>query len=125
MKPGLKIAYPGSTQRMSFAEKDEEKGFIEGELIDGRIMIRFIPLPAYDMELVEINTSGMTARECEKSLEEQFWRLDREMVIRFQLTGGRKTSDYPDLNFERIRALMPPVLECQFAIRAGDRWVLR
>ena len=125
VKSGLNIVYPGSTQRMSFAEMHEDKGFIEGELMDDHIMTRFIPLPSYDMELVEINTRGMTSEECEKALKEQFWRLDRDLVIRFQLTGGRKSSDYPAVDFEKIRALMPPVLECQFAVRAGNRWVTR
>ena len=48
-----------------------------------------------------------------------------DLVIRFNLTGGAKSKDYPDLNFKKIRHEMPPVLECQFAIKAGKRWYLR
>jgi len=123
LKPSLKFVYPGSIQRMSFAEMYEEKGFIEGEILNNRIETRFIPLPAYDMEIVEIKASGMTGQDLEETICSQFWRFSEDMVIRFSLTGGSKATDYPDLDFQKIRARMPPVLECQFAIKIGKRWV--
>jgi DNA repair exonuclease SbcCD nuclease subunit len=125
LKPGLVFAYPGSPQRMSFAEMNEEKGFIQGEIVDGHIATRFIPLPAYEMETVEIEVAGLSTDACVEKISEQFWRFGEDRVIRFQLTGGKKAADYPDLDFEKIRAGMPPVLECQFAVRVGKRWVLR
>lgn len=42
VKPQLNFLYPGSIQRMSFAERYEEKGFVEGELLGNRIETRFI-----------------------------------------------------------------------------------
>lgn len=36
-----------------------------------------------------------------------------------------KASDYPDIDFNKIRAEMPPVLECQFAIKVGTDWMTR
>jgi len=39
--------------------------------------------------------------------------------------GGASKKDYPQIDFERLRAEMPPVLECQFAIRAGKRWIAK
>lgn len=125
LKPGLNFVYPGSIQRISFAEMVEEKGFIEGEVLNNRIETRFIPLPVYDMEIVEIEAAGMTASECEEAVIGQFWRLSEDLVIRFNLTGGVKSADYPDLDFKKIRSTMPPVFECQFAIKAGKRWILK
>ena len=125
MKPELKILYPGSIQRMSFAEMHEEKGFIEGEVLNNRIETRFIPLPVYDMEIVEIETAGMTTSQCEEEITGQFWRFSEDLVIRFNLVGGEKTGDYPDVDFGRIRSIMPPVLECQFAVKTAKRWILR
>jgi len=125
LKPSLPFVYPGSIQRMSFAEMYEEKGFVEGELLNGRIETRFMPLPAYDMEIVEIEAVGRTGDECEMDIRNQFWRLRNDLFIRFNLTGGTKKGDYPDIDFDRIRADMPAVLECHFAIKTGKKWILR
>ena len=124
-KPELKVVYPGSTQRMSLAERDEEKGFVEAEVLNNRIETRFMPLPAYDMEVVDIAAAGMSSRDLEEMIKGQFWRFDEDLVIRFNLTGGGRLSDYPDFNFQRLRADMPSVLECRFALRAGKRWVFK
>jgi DNA repair exonuclease SbcCD nuclease subunit len=125
LKPGLRFVYPGSTQRMSFAEMDEEKGFVVGELVHDRIETRFIPLPAYSMERVEIEGAGLSAADFEARIRDQFWRLDGDRVVRFEIVGGARAADYPDPDFRRLRAEMPPVLECQFAFRVGQRWVMR
>ena len=125
LKPGLNFVYPGSTQRVSFAEMDEEKGFIEGELLNGKIETRFISLPVYEMEIVQVEAAGRTSKECEDEIVSQFWRFEADRVIRFDLTGGGKPSDYPDVDFGRIRRIMPPVLECQFVIHAGKRAIVK
>ncbi len=125
LRPQMRIVYPGAIQRMSFAEMDEEKGFVVGEIAQGRIETSFVPLPACSMEIVEIPTAGLTASECERAITSHAWRFDERLVIRFNLTGGEKASDYPDMDFDRLRSKMPSVLECQFAIKVGGRWVLK
>ena len=125
LKPCLNFVYPGSIQKMSFAEMYEEKVFVEGEILNNRVETRTIPLPSYDMEIVDIMAAGMDAEACERTIESQFWRFSADLVIRFNLTGGTKLRDYPHLDFDKIRTRMPPVLECQFAIKAGKRWVLK
>jgi len=125
LNAGIHFVYPGSTQRMSFAEMDEEKGFVEGEVLHDRIETRFIPLPAHDMEIIEIEAAGMTEREVEDAVTSHFWRFEENRVIRFQFTGAESTRDYPDVDFERIRAQMPSILECQFVLRAGKRVMVK
>jgi DNA repair exonuclease SbcCD nuclease subunit len=125
LRPGVNFVYPGSIQRISFAEMNEEKGFVEAEVLNNRIETRFMPLPVYDMEIVEIAAAGMGTTDLQGAIEAQFWRFDEDLVIRFNLTGGKGLSDYPDLDFQSLRAQMPPILECQFMMRAGKRWVMR
>jgi DNA repair exonuclease SbcCD nuclease subunit len=125
LKPGLNFVYPGSTQRISFAEMHEEKGFVEGETLNSKIETRFVHLPVYDMEIVRIEAAGLSAEACEDVIESQFWRCSDKMVIRFSLTGGAKEKDYPDIDFTGIRTKMPPVLECQFAVKTRNRWVMK
>jgi DNA repair protein SbcD/Mre11 len=122
-RPGLSFVYPGSTQRMSFAEVNEDKGFVEGEVIHDRIETRFIPLPAWAMEIVEIEAAGRTSREIENTIRDQFRRFNQDLVIRFNLVGGSVVGDYPEIDFHRLRAEMPGVLECQFAVKARKRWI--
>ncbi|MCJ7594424.1 MAG: hypothetical protein MUO52_06585, partial [Desulfobacterales bacterium] len=125
LKPSLPFVYPGSIQRISFAEMHEDKGFVEAELLHDRIETRFIPLSAWDMEMVEIEAAGRTSGDVEEAIRSQFWRFSEDLVIRFNLTGGAGTSDYPPVDFQRMRADMPPILECQFAVKAGKRWIKR
>lgn len=125
LKPGIKFVYPGSPQRISFAEMDEDKGFVEAEVINNRIETRFVPLPVYDMEMVEVQTGGLSTEECLEAIRNQFWRFDPERVIRFNLTGGKKLGDYPKVDYQKLRAEMPPILDCQFALKTGPKWVMR
>ena len=110
---------------MSFAEMDEEKGFVQGEVLHDRVETRFVPLPSWEMEIVEIEAAGLSAAETEKAIQSQFWRFSEDLVIRFNLTGGASQKDYPQIDFDRLRLEMPPILECQFAIRAGKRWIAK
>jgi len=125
LKPGIKFDYPGSTQRISFGEMAEDKGFVEAEILDNRIETRFVPLPVYDMEMVEIQASGLSSGEFKEAIRRQFWRFDEDLVIRFNLTGSVMIGDYPEVDFQKLRAEMPSILECQFAIKAGQKWVMR
>ncbi len=123
LRPALGFVYPGATQRMSFAEMEEEKGFVEGEVVNNRVETRFIPLPAWDMEIVEIEAAGRSAKEVEKAIRNEFWRFSQDLVIRFNLIGGSGAADYPEVDFRRLRTEMPAALECQFAIKARRRWI--
>lgn len=125
LKPGIKFVYPGSTQRISFAEQNEDKGFIEAEVINNRIETRFVRLPVYELELVEIPSRGLSPADVLEAIRSQFWRFDENRVIRFNLTGGGKAADYPEVDFGALRAEMPPVLECQFALQVGTKWVMK
>lgn len=125
LKPGIQFVYPGSIQRISFAEMNEDKGFIEAEILDNRIETRFVPLPVYDMEMVEILADGLTSEECQEAIRNQFWRYDENLAIRFNLIGGIRLGDYPKVDFQKLRAEMPPILECQFALKTGSKWIMR
>ncbi len=96
-----------------------------GEVLNDRIETQFRPLPVYDMEIVQIETAGMGVKDLEEAIKNQFWRFHEELVIRFNLIGGTKLSEYPDLDVQGLRGRMPPILECQFMLRAGERWVIR
>ena len=122
-RPALRFVYPGSIQRMSFAEMNEEKAFVTGEVVGNRVEISFIPLPAWDMEMVEIEAGGRTAGSVEKEIREQGWRFRKDLLIRFNLTGGSRRGDYPEIDFENLLEEMPLVLECQLMLKTAKGWV--
>lgn len=124
-RPRTNIVYPGSIQRMSFAEVDEDKAFVVAEVMGDRIETRFIPLPEWDMGMVEIEAAGQSPDAVQSAIRSQFWRFREDMVIRFNLTGGSRMSDYPEIDFESLRKEMPAVLECQFVIKTEKRWVAK
>jgi DNA repair protein SbcD/Mre11 len=124
-RPRTNIVYPGSIQRMSFAEVDENKAFVVAEIMGDRIETRFIPLPEWDMEMVEIEAAGQGREALQNDIRSQFWRFREDMVIRFNLTGGSRMTDYAEIDFESLRKEMPPVLECQFVIKTEKRWVAK
>ena len=76
------------------------------------------------MEIVEIKAGGLSSEECREAIRSQFWRFDEDRVSRFNLTGGDKIRDCPPVDFQKLRAEMPPILECQLAIKAGQKWVI-
>ena len=125
LRTACSFVYPGSIQRMSFAEMYEEKGFIEGEILNGRFETRFLPLPCFDMEIVQIDAAGLSPAECENEILNQSWRMSEDLVIRFNLTGGKRLGDYATLDYKKIRDKMPPALESQFAVKTANRWVMR
>jgi DNA repair exonuclease SbcCD nuclease subunit len=123
LKPSLKIVYPGSIQRMSFAEMNEDKAFVAGEVVGDRIETRFMPLPSWDMEIVEIEAGGKSSGAVEGDIKEQYWRFRKDIVIRFNLTGGTRKCDYPEIDFDNLRKGMPPILECQFMMKTAKGWI--
>lgn len=125
LKPRMKLVYPGSIQRMSFAERYEEKGFVEGEPRGDRIATRFLPLPVFQMEMVEIDAAGMTEAQFIDVLPGYMWRFNKDMIIRFNLVGGTRKSDYPSIDFTKIRENMLSVLECQFALHTDTGWIFK
>lgn len=124
LTPGCNFVYPGSSQRISFAERDEEKGFIVGEILNDRIETSFIRLPVFNMEIMDIEISGLDGRACEETIRSHFWRFYENLVIRFNLTGIGETRHLPEIDFQKLRAEMPPVLDCQFAVKTGPRRVI-
>jgi exonuclease SbcD len=124
LETSIPFAYPGSIQRMSFAEMEEGKGFIHVEVAEGKFHIQFRHLPAHDMEVVEIDAGGMTSSQLKEAILAHSWRCHPQLVIKFLITGGSKPSDYPSVELDDVRRSLPAVLECQFAFRIRNRWVI-
>jgi len=81
------IYYPGSTERTSFNEETEQKGFYSLELDrTGVVREEFHPTPARPMETVHCSLFGQTSltRQVQEKLEK---KQDSEKILRVQVSG--------------------------------------
>ena len=84
---GTPVIYPGSTERASFQEEGEKKGFLWLELgQDGIVQEEFHPTPARSMETLDYKVSGEArlTRQIQDALEK---RADTEKIIRVRVSG--------------------------------------
>lgn len=84
---GTPVIYPGSTERASFNEESEKKGFVWLELAKtGIVQQEFHSTPARQMETLGFRVSGegSITRQIEDSLEK---RVDDEKILRVRVSG--------------------------------------
>lgn len=84
---GTPIIYPGSTERASFNEEGEEKGFVWLELDkSGLVQQEFRPTPARPMETLDYRVSGegSLTRQIEDALER---KIDDQKILRVRVSG--------------------------------------
>ncbi len=84
---GVPIMYPGSTERCSFQEEDEKKGFVWLELDkNGIVSEEFHPTPARPMETLDFHVAkeGNLTRQVQDRLEKL---VDPEKILRVRING--------------------------------------
>ncbi len=84
---GTRVIYPGSTERVSFQEEGERKGFLWLELDrNGIVNKEFHQTPARSMETLDYKAEGegSLTRKIQEALEK---RADLEKIIRVRVKG--------------------------------------
>ena len=125
------VLYPGSTERTSFAEKDEPKGTLVIDVARngtrdgaGTATWEFRELPARPMADVTLDPR-CDAETFETRLRESLSRLDPRSVVRIRLTRDPSPEALPLLRAEALRAAAPPSMSVSIAWRgtpAGGSW---
>jgi DNA repair exonuclease SbcCD nuclease subunit len=119
------VIYPGSTERTSFAERDEEKGYMILEMdcsnpertIDHGI--KFVNLPARPMANLVIDASGYDADALLDLIRLRLAELDPESVVRIQLVGDEILEIEPALSVSILRSIAPATMNVTLA---GSRY---
>jgi len=83
---GTTIVYPGSTERASFAEEDEVKGFVWAEIMgDGEVMVEHVPTSARPFKTVELVIGEGDITEQVSNTLKKF--SDKNLICRLMLKG--------------------------------------
>jgi DNA repair exonuclease SbcCD nuclease subunit len=105
------VFYPGSIERTSFAEKDEEKGYLMLEVAAGAVRSwRFHPLPTRPMVRVDLRTDGMSPADLRSSIERMLARLPDDAVVRVNLLGDLPEASRAVIAASALRVLAPATM---------------
>lgn len=117
------VLYAGSTERTSFAERNDEKGTVLLEVAradSGKAATtwEFRKLPARPMVDLEIDP-GPGGTDLETRLRQSLARLDPRSVVRIRLSRDPPSGALPLLRAEALRAAAPTGMTVTVAWRRG------
>ena len=109
------VLYPGSTERTSFAERDEPKGFLDVTLEAGAgrapaVSWQFVPLPARPMINLDLPMPSCEAH-LRSLLAEHAGRIPEDAVVRVSVAGASETP--PGLTSTLLRTILPASMNVQ------------
>lgn len=121
------VLYPGSTDRTSFAEKDERKGFLMLELGAGKapggVLVRheFRELPVRPMVEAALDVGGAGADEVGERLRALLARLDPSSLVKVRLQGEPLPGGLAPLGAAALREAAPETMTVTVVPRGGFR----
>jgi DNA repair exonuclease SbcCD nuclease subunit len=132
----MPVLYPGSTERTSFAEMREPKGYLDltlgGDSGPGRrhLTFDFVPLPARPMHDLLLGPGLDNPDETRAFLKSQLARLDPHSIIRIRWADGVPLEARSAVTGALLREVAPPTMNVELggafsAARSGDRRALR
>ena len=117
------VLYPGSIERTSIAEADEQKGYMivelkpEGERVD--VAWNFHALPARPLVRHDLQLDGLGAPQVESTIRTLVATSPADAVISVRVTGtiSEEVSRVLSANF--LRALTPPTMNLDLRLADG------
>jgi len=99
--------YSGSTERFSFTEANEKKGFVEVILEDEKPLVNFIPLETRDMiDFDAIDCTNKNSGEIIKSIREVVEKKDiKDKIVRVNLKNV-SSHIYRTLDFNELKQIL-------------------
>jgi DNA repair exonuclease SbcCD nuclease subunit len=109
---GAPVLYPGSVERTSFVEREEQKGSLLVEVAPGRdggrlVRWTFVRLPARPMVEVSLDVSGMRAEHLARHVRRRLGDLPADAVVRLRIEGRFVPGAARALSAASLRALAP------------------
>jgi DNA repair exonuclease SbcCD nuclease subunit len=112
-KNNTPIIYPGSIERTAFAEKDEEKGFVEINIDNnGDTNFKFIPLPSRPMIDIQLEKNLYTEQSLKEEISSLIKGLQKDSIVRFKFTNNK---NLPLLKVKLLDQVLPQSMNYQIA----------
>jgi DNA repair exonuclease SbcCD nuclease subunit len=115
------VIYPGSIERTSFAERNEDKGYVIlsaglSERERGRpVDVCFMSLPARPMVCLVLEAGKPSTTSLTDHLRRRLSALDPNSVVRLQIRGAHATEVRAILSAAILRELAPPSMNIWLA----------
>jgi DNA repair exonuclease SbcCD nuclease subunit len=119
------VLYPGSTERTSFAERDETKGFLVLELESdplrgGRLAgWEFRDLPARPMRVVDVAAAALSVTALAERIAAALARQPADAVVQLRVAGELAPGAEAALRVETLRRLHPPTMIVELRLPGG------
>jgi DNA repair exonuclease SbcCD nuclease subunit len=112
------VFYPGSTERTSFVEKDEAKGYLIMEIESGDTSCpggrikrwQFHELPARPMVQLEVQAGAMTGSGLADWIRNSLASLHPDSVVKIRLHGKLSAGCLDAVNAASLRSLVPETM---------------
>jgi exonuclease SbcD len=114
------VIYPGSTERTSFAKKDEKKGFYEIEITGNkeagwRIQrLKFIPLPARPMMDLFLE-KRLQVDDLSNFIHQKLGEMDPNSIVRLRCDPQIHPEVKSKITSQFLRDIMPTTMNYQFS----------
>jgi len=115
------VLYPGSTERTSFAERDEQKGYLilrielSQENSAPSLRWQFHPLPTRPMELLDIQAAGLDGSQLESRLSDGISKLPANAIVKVRVHGLEEEARSA-LRASSIRRLAPETMNLNITV---------
>jgi DNA repair exonuclease SbcCD nuclease subunit len=120
------VIYPGSTERTSFAEKDDPQGFVILDLPGlhcgqkAPIQYRFHPLTTRRMIQVDISTHGHTEEQLTAYIKARLAELPPDAIVQLRVHASPAHAAHR-LSHKALRAMAPPTMNVTAAMNPAFR----
>jgi len=105
------VWYAGSTERLSFGEAAQKKGFLEIDTATGAIKPQF--LPTRDMVELFVNAAGLSAADVFRKIEQALTAISpADKIIKLKVQQLDQAA-YTALDFSSLRALSAAATHCE------------
>jgi DNA repair exonuclease SbcCD nuclease subunit len=111
------VIYPGSIDRTSYVEREEEKGYYIISLEEGKeINLQFNKLDTRPMKEVVIDTDELTSEQIEEKVNSIIKACDPEMILRLKPAGEYDKDKYKFLTSSHLRKIAPSSMNVEVTI---------
>jgi DNA repair exonuclease SbcCD nuclease subunit len=112
------VFYPGSTERTSFAEREETKGYLILAISPQEknvIKYKFVPLQARPMVDLDVAVGGYSLDQVRETLVAQIAALDSNAIVRVRAVDGGADAIVRALNDRWLRSVAPASMNIEWS----------